>query len=153
VADLCALTSRGIAEKGWCEWRSIPLQLLGVNGNSTHAIKALAGALAVDAGLGKGEFSAYLNNMRSIVHVLGALAMGNWYACFQESPRFLKPGSVWFFAGLMGGILPTLLAWTLETSFAHTAILVRAALAQTLFQMAEPSRTGFYRNPNLKITQ
>ena len=73
---------RGIAEKGWCEWRSIPLQLLGVNGNSTHAIKALAGAMAVEAGLGKGEFSAYLNNMRSILMVLAALTMGNWYAFF-----------------------------------------------------------------------
>jgi hypothetical protein len=39
----------------------------------------------------------------------------------------------------------------LETSYGHKAILVRAALAQSLFQMAEPRRTGFYRNPNLKI--
>ena len=50
----------GVAEKGWPEWRGIPLQLLGVNGNSTHAVKALAGAMAAKAGLGKGEFSAYL---------------------------------------------------------------------------------------------
>jgi hypothetical protein len=68
----------GLAEEGWPEWRGIPLQLLGVNGNSTHAVKALAGGLATNAGLGKGEFSAMLNNMRSILHVLGALAMGNW---------------------------------------------------------------------------
>ena len=104
---------RGIAEKGWCEWRSIPLQLLGVNGNSTHAIKALAGAMAVEAGLGKGEFSAYLNNMRSILMVLAALTMGNWYAYFTESPRFWPAGSVWWMAGVMGGILPAVLAWML----------------------------------------
>ena len=54
----------GVAEKGWPEWRGIPLQLLGVNGNSTHAIKALAGAMATKAGLGKGEFSAYLVTTR-----------------------------------------------------------------------------------------
>ena len=37
----------------------------------------------------------------------------------------------------------------LETSFVHKAILVRAALAQTLFQMVEPRRTGFYGGGNL----
>jgi hypothetical protein len=31
----------------------------------------------------------------------------------------------------------------LETSFAHKAILVRDALAQTLFQMAEPRRAVY----------
>ena len=38
----------------------------------------------------------------------------------------------------------------LETAFNIKDILVRGALAQTLFQMAEPRRTGSYKNPNLK---
>ena len=38
----------------------------------------------------------------------------------------------------------------LAASFAYTPTLVRDALAQMLFQMAEPRRTVYYRNPDLK---
>jgi hypothetical protein len=37
----------------------------------------------------------------------------------------------------------------LETSFVEKAILVRAVPRETFAKMAEPRRTGVYRNPNL----
>jgi len=68
--------------------------------------------------------------MRSILHVFAALAMGNW--CKSKNAlcvffsritrnctdafttnRGYYPGTVWYFAGFMGGVLPALLAWTL----------------------------------------
>ena len=39
----------------------------------------------------------------------------------------------------------------METSFVDKAILVRVVSEKTQVEMAEPRRTGFYMNPNLKI--
>ena len=55
----------------WCVHHALP----GVNGNNTHAVKALAGTLAAAQGIGKGEFSAWLNNLRAICTSLGALLL------------------------------------------------------------------------------
>ena len=70
--------------------------------------------------------------MRSILHVFAALAMGNWCKSSSSCCIFFRgilkrshctdafttnrgyyPGTVWYFAGFMGGVLPALLAWTL----------------------------------------
>ena len=65
----------GVAEKGWPEWRGIPLQLLGVNGNSTHAVKALAGAMATKAGL-EGMTKALCRELASREVTVNAVAPG-----------------------------------------------------------------------------
>merc|ERR1711964_877954 len=38
----------------------------GVNGNNTHAVRALVSSLADLEGIGKGEFSGWLNNVRTV---------------------------------------------------------------------------------------
>lgn len=101
----------GLQARSWCWWAAIaPFTLLGVNGGNTHAIKALAGGLAVKQGIGKGEFSAWLNNLRAIMTALGALVGGVWYARCQHG-RFggLPAKSVWWFIAVIGGVLPQLL--------------------------------------------
>ena len=46
----------------------------GVNGSSTHAVKALAGALAERDGYGRGEFS-YVRHKLLLVHDLRGVAL------------------------------------------------------------------------------
>ena len=86
----------------------------GVNGSSSHAVKALAGALAEKEGYGRGEFSAWINNLRAIATACCTVLYSRWYSI--ATARGLWAGSVWWVAGLLGGLLPQLLVWAAPAS-------------------------------------
>jgi hypothetical protein len=94
-------------------WLATPLFSPGVNGNGTHAVKALASDIAHQLGIGKGEFAAWMLNFRTFAVSLGAVIFGRWYAQCQER-RAIPPGSVWILAGLLGGFLPQLVIWSMS---------------------------------------
>lgn len=92
----------------------IPLLAPGVNGNNTHAVKGLAGALATAHGLGKGEFSAWLNNMRAVSVAAGAYLYGQYYARCMEQGAYA--GRVWWLSGVFGAIIPQVIVWSMPQS-------------------------------------
>ena len=96
------------SHQGWF-WAGIPIISPGVNGSSSHAVKALAGALAEKEGYGRGEFSAWINNLRAIATACCTVLYSRWYSI--ATARGLWAGSVWWVAGLLGGLLPQLLVW------------------------------------------
>ena len=69
----------GLAARGEYMFYGLPLIAPGVNGNSTHAVKGLAGTIAVKHGLGRGEWSAWLNNMRSISVSVASMIYSYYY--------------------------------------------------------------------------
>lgn len=92
---------------------ALPLLLPGINGNNAVGIKALAGGLAIKHGMGKGEFSGWLSNMRAITTGLAAVGSGLWYARAQDNRLGKLPvKSVWWLIAFFGGLLPQLLCWT-----------------------------------------
>ena len=79
----------------------------GVNGSNTHAVKAMAGGLAVKDGYGRGEYSGWVSNMRALSTALATVAYGWWYGfCVDHG---VWRGSVWWLCGICGGLLPQLL--------------------------------------------
>ena len=58
---------------------TIPV-LPGVNGAAASALKGIQGQHAVAAGFGKGEFSAWTNNLRALMSAITPVMMGNLYA-------------------------------------------------------------------------
>jgi len=113
-----AMAIVGLRENSVNLFGALPLMVPGVNGGCLHAVKALAGDLAVREGLGKGEFSAWLGNMRAIFISLAAMIYGQVYARCQERGGF--PGSFmgtpWIVAAFLGGYLPQLLVWSMPRS-------------------------------------
>ena len=85
---------------------------MGVNGSNTHAVKALAGALAIRDGYGRGEFSGWMMNMRAISTSACTLLYGAWYGWCADTGRWT--GSVWWLLGLLGGLLPQLVVWRMS---------------------------------------
>merc|ERR1712139_68226 len=57
---------RGSMERTWVFLLAVPLLLSGVNGASSTALKAVATDRATAEGFGKGEFSAWSNNLRAM---------------------------------------------------------------------------------------
>ena len=91
----------------------IALLAPGVNGGSAHAAKALCGSIAVQEGYGRGEFSAWQMNLRGIAVTIATVLYGRWYgACLERGDPRLH-GTVWYFAGFLGGLLPQLIAWSM----------------------------------------
>ena len=69
-------------------WLGIPVLAPGVNGASAHAVKAVAGALAVNEGYGKGEYSGWLMNMRAISTAIATVSYGSYYAWCMDTRRW-----------------------------------------------------------------
>jgi len=88
---------------------SVVFMLPGVNGASASALKALSSDLAAAEGFGKGEFSAWVNNLRALAGSAAPVLYGNYYAWARR--RGVWPGSVFWLAGLVGSALPELLLW------------------------------------------
>jgi hypothetical protein len=65
----------------------------GVNGSNTHAVKAMAGALAVKDGYGRGEYSGWVQNLRAISTALATVAYGVW--CVAHCPTCRNHGAFW----------------------------------------------------------
>ena len=105
---------RGATELLWVFWACVPIMLPGVNGASSAAVKALATERAIASGIGRGELSAYLNNLRAIVSSVAPMLYGNSYAFFRS--RGIYPGLTFTLAALVGGLAPELLLRTLPAS-------------------------------------
>jgi len=88
------------------------LQLPVINNGSSNNVRALCSALARKEGFGLGEFSAFLNNARTILQSFTSFAMGWWYAFCIE--RGLHPGSAWWIVGILCGLFPELIMWTMS---------------------------------------
>ena len=71
------------SHQGWF-WAGIPIISPGVNGSSSHAVKALAGALAEKEGYGRGEFSAWINNLRAIATACCTVLYSHWCMCSRS---------------------------------------------------------------------
>mmetsp|Transcript_6599 Transcript_6599/g.14351 ORF Transcript_6599/g.14351 Transcript_6599/m.14351 type:complete len:449 (-) Transcript_6599:59-1405(-) len=98
---------RGAAEKTWVFLLAVPPMLPGVNGASASALRAPITDRADTEGFGKGEFSAWVNNLRGIAGTLAAVLYGNYYAWARK--RGIPPGSTFAVAGVVGALLPQLL--------------------------------------------
>jgi len=86
--------------------------LPGVNGAAASALKGLQSQHAVAAGFGKGEFSAWTNNLRAFMTALLPMLLGNAYALLKRSGRY--PGPAWLVPAVVGALIPELLTWRLS---------------------------------------
>jgi len=134
------LAMHGFMENGFCMFGGVAFLVPGVNGGSTHAIKALSLDLARAEGYGNGEFSAWANNMRALAQSLDTVFLGMWcltwlldldaghdmvrckapqciaalYARCKE--RGIYQGTAWFIASFIGAGLPQLMMLTMPRS-------------------------------------
>ena len=65
----------------------------GVNGSSTHAVKALAGALAERDGYGRGEFSYATNHYLSAICVASRSSSGSGCVSSDDLPDLARAGA------------------------------------------------------------
>jgi MFS family permease len=100
---------RGSAESAAMWWLTIPLILPGVNGNTAQRLKALAVDRATSEGFGKGEFSAWSNNLRAIAGSISPVIYGHWYASCCNKRIMAPPGSVYWLAAVLGALVPEFL--------------------------------------------
>merc|ERR1712232_547710 len=98
---------RGSMERTWVFLLAVPLLLPGVNGASSTALKAVATDRATAEGFGKGEFSAWSNNLRAMACAAATVIYGNYYAWAKTCG--ISPGSTYALAGVFGAVLPELL--------------------------------------------
>lgn len=94
-------------EHAACFILAILPMLPGVNGSSARALQALATDRATSEGFGKGEFSAWSNNLRALIGALAPVIYGNYYAWARR--KGVPPGTVFMLAALLGAVLPEML--------------------------------------------
>lgn len=70
--------------------------------------------MAERQGIGKGEFAAWLGNMRQLGNTIGAIVFTQTYALCQDRGYF--PGTVWAVAGFVGALLPQLICESMPKS-------------------------------------
>mmetsp|Transcript_72048 Transcript_72048/g.188814 ORF Transcript_72048/g.188814 Transcript_72048/m.188814 type:complete len:449 (+) Transcript_72048:62-1408(+) len=100
-------TLRGTAESSAIFLLAMLPMLPGVNGASSMSLKAVATDMATEEGMGKGEFSAWTNNLRALAGAAAPVLIGNYYAwCIR---RKVNPGSAFMLIGFIGAVLPELL--------------------------------------------
>ena len=98
---------RGATEIPAVFWCAVVPLLPGVNAASTQAFKSLIASRAVAAGVGRGELSAWVNNLRALCSAVAPVLYGNAYAFFRERDVFA--GHVFTLAALVGAVLPEVL--------------------------------------------
>merc|ERR1712032_259561 len=108
------LAMHGFAERQFCMWGGVPFLIPGVNGGSSHALKALSTQIAGQEGYGNGEFAGWMSNMRALIQSIQIVFLGMWYARCGE--RGTYQGSTWWLASLVGAVLPQLLMLTMPYS-------------------------------------
>lgn len=95
---------RGALAKSWIFLLGTAFMLPGVNGSSATALRSISVSLATKEGFGKGEFSAWVNNLRALAGSAAPMIFGNYYAwCVR---RGVHPGSVYMVGGALGALLP-----------------------------------------------
>merc|ERR1712232_1531092 len=107
MTNIIAYIMRAFVEKrAWLFVGTVPIMLPGVNGVSANALKGLATAIATAEGFGKGEFSAYCNNIRAIVSAVAPIILAKFYV-WSNKKGF--GASTYWLVGLIAGVLPELL--------------------------------------------
>jgi len=81
--------------------------LPGVNGASATALKTVQNQIATSQGFGKGEFSAWVNNLRALAGSAAPVLYGQFYAAAEKYGR--NPGHVFALAGVLGALIPQLI--------------------------------------------
>jgi hypothetical protein len=109
---------RGATEIPIIFWWCIVPMLPGVNGASASAVKSMATDRCIAAGVGRGELSAWLNNLRALVLAVAPVIYGNFYA-FCVSNK-IYPGITFTIAAIFGAIIPEILHQTLKISETKT---------------------------------
>ena len=84
----------------------------GINANNGAALKAICGQLAVESGMGRGEYQACMASMRSIVIATVPMLYGRLYG-FQKQ-RGEAARWAWWAVAMLGAVLPELLHRTLR---------------------------------------
>mmetsp|Transcript_27023 Transcript_27023/g.62429 ORF Transcript_27023/g.62429 Transcript_27023/m.62429 type:complete len:474 (+) Transcript_27023:77-1498(+) len=109
VGQLLAYSLRAKLQNSFAWWASLPFMLPGVNGNTAQALKALAMDRATAEGFGKGEFSAYFNNLRGLAGSVAPVIYGNAYS--WAASKGIGGGSAYWVVALIGGLLPEVMLW------------------------------------------
>ena len=105
---------RGATEIPFVFWCAVAPMLPGVNGGSSSAIKSMATDRCVAAGIGRGELSAWLNNLRALIVATAPVIYGNVYAfCVNNN---IYPGYAFFVAALFGAVVPEIIHQQLKPS-------------------------------------
>lgn len=104
LLNFFAFTARGLSPSSWLFLSMMVPMLPGVNGASATALKAVAQDIAANQGFGKGEFSAWVNNLRAFSGSVAPVLYGQVYAAAQNRGR--NPGLTFFLAGILGALLP-----------------------------------------------
>jgi hypothetical protein len=111
LAVFTGLCIKGMSIKPPFFYAAYAVCMAGVNGSSTHAVKAMAGAHAMKDGYGRGEYSAWVQNLRSISTAACTVAYGWWYGYCTDKGWWT--GSVWWFMAILGGLIPQLMVWSI----------------------------------------
>lgn len=131
---------RGAAERSWVFLLAMLPLLPGVNGASASALKALSADLAAAEGFGKGEFSAWTNNLRALSGSAAPVLFGQCYAwCLR---RGIYPGSVFALAGFIGALLPEALLRRVDADELRAAEGMAAAAIQPPRPLAAAAAAG-----------
>lgn len=88
--------------------------LPGGNGASANAMKGLAAELATAQGFGKGEFSAWVNNLRALAGAAAPVLYGNFYNFCVK--RGIMPGRVFWLIGVLGAVVPEVILRSMKDS-------------------------------------
>merc|ERR1712050_378858 len=84
----------------------------GVNGTASTALNGVAQDMANAQGFGKGEFSAWVNNLRALAGAISPVIYAQFYAAAEK--RGANPGHAFAVAGFLGAILPQVLLQTMK---------------------------------------
>jgi len=107
LLNLLGFLLRGAKEQSWIFLLAIIPMLPGVNGASATALKSISADLATSEGFGKGEFSAWTNNLRALAGAVATVFYGNYYSWCKRTGS--PAGTTFALAGLVGAALPELL--------------------------------------------
>ncbi|CAE7211529.1 unnamed protein product [Symbiodinium microadriaticum] len=104
MLNAAAFGLRGLAPSSLLFLTMMVSMLPGVNGASATALKAVAQDIATSQGFGKGEFSAWVNNLRALAGSVAPVLYGQVYAAAEK--RGGNPGLTFALAGAVGALLP-----------------------------------------------
>ncbi|CAE7180804.1 bglX [Symbiodinium pilosum] len=107
MLNLLGFLLRGAREKSWIFLLAVLPMLPGVNGASATALKSISTDLATAEGFGKGEFSAWTNNLRALAGAVATVLYGNYYSWCKRTG--ISAGTTFALAGLIGAALPELI--------------------------------------------
>jgi len=90
----------------WIFIATLWVRCAGMNGASSNALKAVQAEQAEAEGFGKGEFSAWANNLRGLSGSAAPIIFGAYYSWARR--RGINGSTFFWFAGLTGALLPQL---------------------------------------------